>query len=91
MMALQFIYDDPKEIIIAEGENDASEFIRHFHTEFDPSKVLLFNPIKKDLKSFKITPFLKTQTTVDKKTTIYICRNYSCEKPVFDINDITAF
>lgn len=88
MMALQFIYDDPKEIIIAEGENDASEFIRHFHTEFDPSKVLLFNPIKKDLKSFKITPFLKTQTAVDKKTTIYICRNYSCEKPVFDINQI---
>ncbi len=90
MMGLQFLYNDPKEIVIAEGENDTAKFIRHFHSEFDPSKVLLFSPIKRDQKLFKIAPFLETQPPIDQKTTVYICRNYSCEKPVFKISELNA-
>tara|TARA_R110000868_G_scaffold1211_2_gene9316 strand:- start:36981 stop:38999 length:2019 start_codon:yes stop_codon:yes gene_type:complete len=88
MMALQFLFNDPKEIVIAEGENEASDFIRYFHSTFDPSKILLLNPLKRDNTLLKTSPFLEKQVAIDQKTTIFICRNYSCEKPVFDINDL---
>ncbi|GAB5407913.1 MAG: thioredoxin domain-containing protein [Balneolaceae bacterium] len=87
MMALQFLYNDPKEIVIAEGENGIEEFITHFHSQFDPSKVLLVNPENSPEEVQKLAPFLVKQTSIDNKTTIYVCRNYSCEKPVFGIID----
>lgn len=88
MMALQFLYNDSKEVIIAEGENDSLEFIRFFHSKFDPSKILIFKPSKTDKELLLIAPFLKNQPAIDQKTTIYVCRNYSCEKPIFDINNL---
>ncbi|MBO6525319.1 MAG: thioredoxin domain-containing protein [Balneolaceae bacterium] len=88
MMALQFLFNDPKEVVIAEGENDPTEFFKHFRADFDPFKVLLFKPRKKDKKLFEIASYLENQTAINKKTTLYICRNYSCEKPVFDINSL---
>ena len=88
MMALQFLFNDPKEVIIAEGKNGASEFIKHFQTNFDPFRVLLFNTIKKDETLLEMAPYLENQPALNNKTTLYICRNYSCEKPVFEILDL---
>lgn len=88
MMALQFLYNDPKEIVISEGKNDTSEFIRHFHSQFDPAKILLVVPSKRDSVLFELAPFLKEQSAIDKKTTVYVCRNYSCEKPILEITDL---
>ncbi len=88
MMALQFLFNDPKEVIIAEGKNGSSEFVKHFQTTFDPFRILLFNPTEKDEILSKIAPYLENQPARNDKTTLYICRNYSCEKPVFEITDL---
>lgn len=88
MMALQFLYNDPKEIVIAEGENGVEEFIKYFHSQFNPSKVLLVNPKHDSQTLHQLSPFLKQQTSINDKTTIYVCRNYSCEKPVFNVNGL---
>lgn len=88
MMALQFLFNDPKEIVIAEGDNPYSEIIRHFHSAFDPNKVLLFRPMEMNSEIFEIAPFLKEQIAINRKTSIYVCRNYSCEKPVFDVTQL---
>ncbi|MEQ9309977.1 MAG: thioredoxin domain-containing protein [Balneolaceae bacterium] len=88
MMALQFLFNDSKEVIIAEGSNEPSEFVRHFQTIFDPFKILLLNPIERDSVLLELAPYLENQPPINEKTTLYICRNYSCEKPVFDISDI---
>ncbi|MFV1883589.1 MAG: thioredoxin domain-containing protein [Balneola sp.] len=88
MMALQFLFNDPKEIVIAEGDNETSEIARHFRHVFDPNKVLLFRPWEMNSEIFEITPFLKEQIAINQKTTIYVCRNYSCEKPVFDVTQL---
>lgn len=88
MMALQFLFNDPKEIVIAKGDNPYSEIIRHFHSVFDPNKVLLFRPLEMNSEIFEISPFLKEQIAINQKTTIYVCRNYSCEKPVFDVTQL---
>lgn len=88
MMALQFLFNDPKEIVISEGENGINEFVYHFHSQFLPSKVLIVNPKNSPEKLHKLAPFLMQQPSIDDKTTIYVCRNYSCEKPVFTIKNL---
>lgn len=88
MMALQLIYNDPTEIIIAEGKNDPAEFVQHFRITFDPFKILLFNPTRRDEELLKIALFLESQPAINQQTTVYMCRNYSCEKPVYHINEI---
>ncbi len=88
MMALQFLFNDSKEVIIAEGSNEPSEFVRHFQTIFDPFKILLFSPTEKDEALLQLAPYLGNQPPINEKTTLYICRNYSCEKPVFDTSDL---
>ena len=88
MMALQFICNDPKEIVIAAGDSNPSDFISYFRTSFIPSKVLLLHSTEKDRDLNELAPFMQSQPAIKNKTTVYICRNYSCEKPVFDINDV---
>lgn len=88
MMALQFLFNDPKEVIIAEGGNDPSEFIAHFQTTFDPFKILLLNPRKKDKILLEMASYLENQSAINNTTTLYICRNYSCENPVFETKDL---
>lgn len=88
MMALQFLYHNPKEVIIAEGSNSIQDFITHFHTTFDPSRILLLKSKTGDDEILKLAPFLANQSSIDDKSTLYICRNYSCDKPVFNISEL---
>lgn len=85
MMALQFLHHDPKEIVIAEGDNDATEIIKELHSRFIPNKVLLFRP-KEGLEELtEIAGFVEAQTPIENQTSVYICRNYACEKPVTEL------
>lgn len=88
MMALQFLYHSPKEIVIAEGKEDIKPFKDLIHQKFVPSKVLLVRPFKEDAELYSISGFLKHQTPVDDNTTVYICKNYSCDKPITDLKKI---
>ncbi len=88
MMALQFLYNNPKEIVISEGKNSSIDFVNHFHTNFNPFKILLLRPSEHFRDIETLVPFLKNQPPIDNKSTIYICRNYTCEKPVFDISEL---
>ena len=88
MMALQFLYNNPKEVIISEGKNGLDNIIRYFQTQFDPFKIMIVNPSDADAELLKLSPFLLQQPSIEDKTTIYICRNYSCDKPVFDVNQL---
>lgn len=88
MMAVQFLNYDTKEIVISEGDNDPSEFISLLRSLFIPSRVLLFRPAEEDHSIFSISGYLEDQKPVHGKTSVYICRNYSCEKPVFEMSQL---
>lgn len=84
MMALQFLYHNPKEIIIAEGDDYSIQLISDLRKTFIPSKVLLFRPLDNNDVIFKQADFIKNQTPKNGKSTLYICSNYTCEEPVTD-------
>jgi hypothetical protein len=88
MMALQFLYHDPREIIIAEGDNDPGEFINHIRGQFIPQKVLLLRSSNDQDDILGISDYIKHQKPVNSKTAVFVCRNYTCESPVTTINEL---
>jgi uncharacterized protein YyaL (SSP411 family) len=86
LCAVDFYVDAPKEIAIA-GKPDSESvgaLLETLHTTFVPNKVVaLVDPAsdgKADLVGF--IPLLEAKALVDGRPAAYVCRNFTCEKPV---------
>lgn len=80
MIALQFLYQNSKEIVIAEGSSFSKELIQEIRQKFIPSKILLFRPSNLDDPIFGLSEFIKGLVPENGKTTLYVCSNYQCER-----------
>lgn len=87
LQAVQFLNYNPKEIVIAEGNTESHPFISLFHSEFIPQKVLVLKK-KGDDALIDIAPYTKSQNSVDNKTAVYVCENYSCTRPVTTLSEL---
>lgn len=87
IMALQFLYHNPREIVIAEGEDFSLDMISELRKKFIPSKTLLFRPDNLEDCVFELVSFIKDQTSIKGNTTFYICANYTCEHPKTDLTE----
>lgn len=89
LTSLDFVYNGSFEIIISGERDDKStrEIINYFRMEFLPNKIILLKEPSDD-KLKRIAPFTEFQTQLGSKTTIYICRNYVCERPVTSLEDV---
>ncbi|MBU6453078.1 MAG: thioredoxin domain-containing protein [Cyanobacteria bacterium REEB67] len=81
-------------------EEEAKEMLFCLHRLYQPNRVLLvvreeapgaknaagstFEPLA------KISPLAAERTAIDGKPTVYICKNFTCEKPITDLNDLKA-
>lgn len=88
MMALQYLYNSPKEIVIAQGSESTDSLINMLHEEFNPNKVILLRPTDEDDPIFSLSTYVKDQPPVDGKSTLYICTDFSCSAPVTDISSL---
>jgi uncharacterized protein YyaL (SSP411 family) len=80
-----------REIAIAgkpESES-ARRFLSTIHSRFIPNKVLaLVNPDNAGVDTaVRHVPLLRGKTMLGGKTTLYICENYVCKKPITDPAD----
>ena len=58
-------------------------------TLFLPNKVVLFRPSSQEVPEIcHIAEFSKNLTTIDGKTTVYVCTNYMCKFPTTDLNKV---
>ena len=83
LQAVLFATGTTYEIVIA-GEKKSDQtrkMVDRLRDLYIPNRVLLLKE-PGDTSIEKIAPFTKNQTTVDGKTALYICRNYSCRSPV---------
>ena len=54
---------------------------------FIPNKVVLLKKTEqKNLEN--LAGFTKDMKTIDNKTTVYICRNFVCHKPMTEIEEV---
>ncbi len=65
------------------------ELLFCLHRQFQPNRVILVAR-EGDEALTTLSPLLKDRTALDGKPTVYMCKNYSCEKPINDLNDLKA-
>ncbi len=90
MVALDFALGDTFEIVIV-GEysaDDTKNMQKALGDEYIPNKVVLFKDASADHGLGEIAPFTQDQDTMNGKTTAYVCRNYVCELPVTEPNEM---
>ena len=84
MVALDFALGPSHEVVVVEGPEkmETREMITTLRQHFIPSKVVLFRPVGAEETAVTgIAPFVKDLTTIDGKTTAYVCSNFSCQQP----------
>jgi uncharacterized protein YyaL (SSP411 family) len=92
MSAVNFGVGPSYEVIIA-GNPDAPEtksMLSALRAEFVPNKVVVFRPPGESPEIVKFAEYVRYNTSIQGKTTAYICLNYYCELPTSDIEQMLA-
>lgn len=92
LVVLEFAFFPSREIIIAGDMKflDTLQMVNYLYKLFIPNKVMLLRPRGGgDLREMlKIAPFLKEYKQIEGKTTVYICENRVCKKPITAMEEL---
>ena len=92
LCGVDFLIDTPKEIAIVgdPSSEQTQEILRNIHRRFVPNKVIaLLNPNTEEKQEIEeLIPLLANKTSIEGKTTIYVCQNYACQLPTTDVSDL---
>jgi hypothetical protein len=94
LMALDFGLGPSYEVVISGKTNakDTKEMLKAIRSRFIPNKVLLLRPAEQESPEIvRIAKFAKNQTSIDGKSTAYVCLNYNCKLPTTDITEMLGF
>jgi len=89
LTALDFFIGPAYEIVIVGNPNseETKNMLHAIRTRFVPNKVMLLKEVdQKDLEN--LAGFTKDMKTIDNKTPVYICRNFVCNKPITEIEEV---
>lgn len=75
-----YLFKGPEVAIAVAGEQ--RELLFALHQKYYPNKVVAVASEKTDL------PFLKDKKTVEGKSTVYICQNFTCDKPLNSLAEL---
>ena len=93
LIALDFMIGPSQEIVIA-GDWDLEEtraMIAFVQQSFLPHKVLLVRPEgHAGQKLSALSPFVEGMRPLNKRTTVYLCENYTCKTPLAGLADLKA-
>jgi uncharacterized protein YyaL (SSP411 family) len=78
LSALEFYLNPTKEIVIL-GEK-GNELEREVWGEYLPDKVLVLAEDSRE--NIELIPLLQDRKMIDGKATVYVCENFTCQKPV---------
>ena len=91
MVALEFLAGPPAEIVVAgkPGAPDTQEMLDAVRRAFLPNRVLLFRPQGAGSGALAaIAPHTKDMKADRGRATAYVCRNFSCAKPVHTVKEM---
>jgi uncharacterized protein len=88
LCALDFALQKPKQIIVAGKKDDTNtnELLNEIYQNYLPNKILILAEPGSD---YPAIPFLSQiiSASID-KTAVYICENYTCQLPVYDVEGL---
>lgn len=92
LIALDFALGPSQEIVLVGDAKDkmTQEMIKAIFAPFLPNKVVAFRPFleKEAQPIFNLVPFLKEQSAIGLRPTVYICENYVCKLPTNDLHKL---
>ena len=94
LIGLDFAIGPSAEIVLAEAQEPEvlEDMIKAIYQRFFPNKVLILRPFNKgQLSSLKsLVPFIEKQGPQEGKTTIYVCQNRICQRPITSLEQLSA-
>lgn len=89
LTALDFLFGPSYEIVVAGDPQiqDTKTMLQVLRTEFIPNKIIHLKATNvSDLQ--KLASFVQDMKPIDKKATVYVCRNFTCSAPTTDLNQL---
>ena len=85
LQALDFAIGPSFEVVIAGDPQmeDTRQFISILNKDFIPNKVVVLNTVEAS-GIHELAPYTENQTVQDNQATAYVCRNYACNLPTHD-------
>lgn len=92
LCAVDYLIGPSYEVIIVGDEHDSTTqlMINSIRKEFIPNIVLLLKPKSEPYKLTNIAPYTKNLTCIDGITTAYVCKDFSCNLPICDVNKLLS-
>jgi uncharacterized protein YyaL (SSP411 family) len=89
LVALDFAMGPSYEVVVVGSleSEDTKRILEAINNTYLPNKVVVHKDDKND-EIVSIVPYSTEMTTIDGKTTVYVCKNFSCELPVTDLDDV---
>ncbi|MFN2427948.1 MAG: thioredoxin domain-containing protein [Candidatus Binatia bacterium] len=86
LLAVDFLTDAPKEIIIVapESRSEARPFLDHLRANFLPNRVVVVVPESALQAHIDLVPLVEGKVAQDGRTTAYVCERRVCELPTSD-------
>ena len=84
--ALYLYYQKPTEITIINGKN--SELVSSLRKKFLPESIMVLVENQSNLEALSKHPFFSGKEFQNDKTTVFVCKNFSCSLPLSDLSEI---
>jgi len=70
-----------------EAEEAAKEMLFCLHRQYQPNRVILVAR-EGDPALASVSPLIKDRPAINGKPTVYICKDFACQRPISDLNDL---
>ena len=84
--ALYLYYQKPTEITIINNKN--SELVSSLRKNFLPESIMVLVESQNNLEALSKHPFFSGKEFQNDKTTVFVCKNFSCSLPLSDLSEI---
>ncbi len=92
LVALDFILGQTYEIVVVGNLRSkvTKNILQVIRTRFIPNKVILIKK-ENDTSLENLAEYTKGMKTIDGKTTVYVCKNFSCNYPTTDLKKVLTY
>ena len=90
LAALDYLLGPSYELVIAGRKDDPTVhgMITAVRKTYAPNTVVLFRPEEDEPPIAGISPFVREQRMVQGKPTFYLCTDFTCNLPLFEIDEV---
>ncbi|WP_341349008.1 hypothetical protein [Fervidicella metallireducens] len=92
LCAVEFAVGDSLEIVMVgnKSANETKNMLKIINEEFLPNKVMVLKPIDEEeaKRVHKLAEYTLTQNLINDKTTVYVCKNFVCNNPTNDSDEL---